>query len=112
MVSHYVDNMINYGKFYKYFNQIRQCLLWAMDHSVKIAEKVYDHRKVRQIDDHTKFIEDILAINCKDNWYREIDKDNWYREIDKGMEDEIEKHLLDGDFELGDVKESRRTEEE
>ena len=59
---------------------------------------MYDHRKQRQIDDHTKFIEDILAINCKDNWYKEIDK---------GMEDEIEKHLLDGDFELGDVKESR-----
>ena len=74
----------------------------AMDHSVKTAERVYQHNKQQLINDNTKIIEFVLELNGRDNWYKEIQE---------GME-EIEKGLLFGDIELKEEKEDKETDEE
>ena len=75
----------------------------AMDHSVKTAERVYQHNKQQLINDNTKIIEFVLELNGRDKWYKEIQE---------GMEDEIEKGLLLGDIELKEEKEDKEETDE
>ena len=75
----------------------------AMDHSVKTAERVYQHNKQQLINDNTKIIESVLELNGRDNWYKEIQE---------GMEEEIEKGLLLGDIELKEEKEDKEETDE
>ena len=65
-----------------------KALARGMDHSVRMAEKVYLHEKEKLQVDLSKIIREILELN------------DWEKELKEGIEEEIERQVEDGEMEL------------
>ena len=57
-------------------------LAHAMDHSVKTAERVYQHNKQELINDNTKIIEFVLELKAETTGTRRFKKE-WRRRLRK-----------------------------
>ena len=69
-----------------------KALAQGMDHSVRIAEEIYNNDKEAKQVDHSQIIQDILELN------------DWEAELKEGVEEDIKKEIDEGSIELIDPK--------